>query len=113
AAARPIGDAIDSLDRATQFMLGALVAEDSDPALAGASPHLRVFAAAPGGALLGGTARAAPRALSARDNDQAHPGRVQVARFFADNIAPVAAGLADVVVGGAASLADAQQMWVE
>ena len=27
AAARPIGDAIDSLERATQFMLGALAAE--------------------------------------------------------------------------------------
>jgi len=51
--------------------------------------------------------------MSAGDNDHAHPGRVQVARFFADNVAPMAAGLADVVVGGAASLADAQQMWVE
>jgi len=113
AAARPIGDAIDSLERATQFMLGAVVAEDSDPALAGASPYLRLFATAQGGALLAEAALAAHRAMSAGDNDHAHPGRVQVARFFADNIAPMAAGLADVVVGGAASLADAQQMWVE
>jgi acyl-CoA dehydrogenase len=113
AAARPIGDAIDSLERATQFMLGALVAEDSDPALAGASPYLRLFATAQGGALLAEAALAAHRAMSAGDNDHAHPGRLQVARFFADNIAPTAAGLADVVVGGAASLADAQQMWVE
>ena len=113
AAARPIGDAIGNLERATQFMLGALVGEDSDPALAGASPYLRLFATAQGGALLGEAALAAHRAMSAGDNDHAHPGRVQVARFFADNIAPTAAGLADVVVGGAASLADAQQMWVE
>ena len=113
AAARPIGDAIDNLERATQFMLGALVAEDSEPALAGASPYLRLFATAQGGALLGEAALAAQRAMSAGDNDHAHPGRVQVARFFADNIAPMAAGLADVVVGGAASLAEAQQMWVE
>jgi acyl-CoA dehydrogenase len=113
AAAQPIGDAIDSLERATQFMLGALAAEDSDPALAGASPYLRLFATAQGGALLAEAALAAHRAISAGDNDHAHPGRVQVARFFADNIAPMAAGLADVVVGGAASLADAQQMWVE
>ena len=113
AAARPIGDAIDSLERATQFMLGALAAEDSDPALAGASPYLRLFATAQGSALLGEAALAAQRAMSAGDNDHAHAGRVQLARFFADNIAPMAAGLADVVVGGAASLADAQQMWVE
>ena len=113
AAARPIGDAIDSLERATQFMLGALAAEDSDPALAGASPYLRLFATAQGSALLGEAALAAQRAMSAGDNDHAHVGRVQLARFFADNVAPMAAGLADVVVGGAASLADAQQMWVE
>jgi len=113
AAARPIGDAIDSLERATQFMLGALVAEDFDPALAGASPYLRLFATAQGGALLGEAALAAHRAMSAGDNDHAHAGRVQLARFFADNIAPMAAGLVDVVVGGAASLADAQQIWVE
>jgi acyl-CoA dehydrogenase len=113
AAARPIGDAVDSLERATRFMLGALVAEDSDPALAGASPYLRLFATAQGGALLAEAALAAHRAMSAGDNDHAHPGRVQVARFFADNIAPMAPGLADVVVGGAVSLADAQQMWVE
>ena len=113
AAARPIGDAIDSLERATQFMLGALVDEDSDPALAGASPYLRLFATAQGGALLAEAALAAHRAMSTGDNDHAHPGRVQLAQFFADNVAPMAAGLADVVVGGAASLADAQQMWVE
>jgi hypothetical protein len=35
---------------------------------------------------------------------------VQLARFFAENIAPLAPGLADVVVAGAASLPDAQQL---
>ena len=94
-------------------MLGALVDENSDPALAGASPYLRLFATAQGGALLAQAALAAHRAMSSGENDHAHPGRVQVARFFADNIAPMAPGLADVVVGGAASLTDAQQMWVE
>ena len=85
----------------------------ADPALAGASPYLRLFATAQGSALLGEAALAAQRAMSAGDNDHAHVGRVQLARFFADNVAPMAAGLADVVVGGGASLADAQQMWVE
>ena len=43
----------------------------------------------------------------------AHAGRVHLARFFADNIAPMAPGLADVVIGGAASLKDAQRMLVD
>jgi hypothetical protein len=38
---------------------------------------------------------------------------VQLARFFADNIATMAPGLADVVVSGAASLKEAQLMLVD
>jgi hypothetical protein len=38
---------------------------------------------------------------------------VQLARFFADNIATSAPGLEQVVIGGAASLKDAQQMLVD
>jgi acyl-CoA dehydrogenase len=110
AAAPPIGKAIESLERATKFMLGALGENAVERALAGASPYLRLFATAQGGALLGQTALAAQQAISAGDNDHAHAGRVQLARFFAENIAPVAPGLADVVIGGAASLPDAQQM---
>jgi len=39
-------------------------------------------------------------------------GRVQLTRFFADNIAPSAPSLAEVVIGGGASLKDAQRMLV-
>jgi 3-(methylsulfanyl)propanoyl-CoA dehydrogenase len=113
AAARPILGAVESLERATQFMLGALADDGSEVALAGASPYLRLFATAQGGALLGEAALAAQRAIAAGDNDHAHVGRVQLARFFADNIAARALGLSDVVVGGAASLPDAQQMLVD
>jgi 3-(methylsulfanyl)propanoyl-CoA dehydrogenase len=113
AAAPRIAKAVDSLERATRFMLGALAENASEEALAGASPYLRLFATAQGGALLGASALAAHRAASAGDNDPANAGRVQLARFFADNIAPSASGLADVVVGGAASLKDAQRMWVD
>jgi hypothetical protein len=38
---------------------------------------------------------------------------VQLARVFADNVAPSAPGLADMVIGGAASLKDAQRMLVD
>jgi acyl-CoA dehydrogenase len=113
AAAPQIGKAVDSLERATRFMLGALAENATENALAGASPYLRLFATAQGGALLGASALAAHRAASAGDNDPANAGRVQLARFFAHNIAPSTPGLADVVVAGAASLKDAQRMLVD
>jgi acyl-CoA dehydrogenase len=109
-AAPQTGNAVDSLERATRFMLGALAENATEDALAGATPYLRLFATAQSGALLGASALAAHRAASAGDNDPVNAGRVQLARFFADNIAPSAPGLADVVVGGAASLKDAQRM---
>jgi butyryl-CoA dehydrogenase len=113
AAAPQIGKAVDSLERATQFMLGALAGNAGEDALAGATPYLRLFATAQGGALLGASALAAHRASNAGNNDPANAGRVQLARFFADNVAPAAPALADVVIGGAASLKDAQGMLLE
>jgi len=113
AAAPQIGKAVDSLERATRFMLDAVADNATEEALAGATPYLRLFATAQGGALLGASALAAHRAASAGDNDPANAGRVQLARFFADNIAPCAPGLADAVVGGADSLKDAQRMLVD
>ena len=113
AAAAQIVRAVDSLERATRFMLRALAENAIEDALAGASPYLRLFATAQGGALLGEAALAAHRAMSTGDNDPAQAGRVQLARFFADNIAPTAPGLADVAIGGASSLKDTQQMLVD
>jgi acyl-CoA dehydrogenase len=106
AAALPIVKAVDSLERATRYMLDAIAENDTEGALAAATPYLRLFVTAQGGALLGVSALAAHRATTAGDNDPANAGRVQLARFFADNIAPGAPGLADVVVGGAASLTE-------
>jgi acyl-CoA dehydrogenase len=113
AAAPQIAKAIKSLERATKFMLDALAENAGEVVLAGATPYLRLFATAQGGALLGASALAAHRAAGAGDNDPANAGRVQLARFFADNIAPSAAGLADLVIGGAASLKDAQRMFAD
>ena len=112
AAAPQIAKAVESLEQATKFLLGALAEDGGAVALAGATPYLRLFATAQGGALLGASALAAHRAASAGDNDPANAGRVHLARFFADNIAPSAAGLADVVIGGAESLKDAHRMLV-
>ncbi|MGA8170570.1 MAG: acyl-CoA dehydrogenase, partial [Methylocystis sp.] len=59
---------------------------------AGATPYLRLFALARGGALL---AKAAA---------SGEPRRIAIARFFSDNIAVAAPGLAKVVMAGGASV---------
>ena len=46
AAAVPIAKAVDSLERATSFMLGALAQNATEEALSGATPYLRLFATA-------------------------------------------------------------------
>jgi acyl-CoA dehydrogenase len=106
AAAAPITKAVDSLERATRYVLDAMAENDTEVALSAATPYLRLFATAQGGALLGASALAAHRAAAAGDNDPANGERMQLARFFADNIAVSAPGLADVVSGGAASLTE-------
>ena len=65
-----------------------------DAALAGATPYLRLFAAAAGGCMLAEQALTALRL----GNDTA---RVALARFFAENIAVAAGGLERTVVEGA------------
>ena len=107
AAGTRLCDAVDSLDRATVWLLGKLD-KSPDAALAGATPYLRLFATAAGGCALAEEALAATRL-----NGGAHaPRRVALARFFAENIAVQAGGLettvtegADGVNGAAAALA--------
>jgi len=90
-------DAVDSLDRATQWLL-ARQDNDRDSALAGATPYLRLFGLALGGALLADEALAASR-LTANGSDAA--ARVAMARFFAENFAVTAGALERTVVEGA------------
>jgi len=87
-------DAVESLDRATSWLLTRL---DADPkaALAGATPYLRLFGVAAGGCLVAQEAMAAQRS-----NDPRAPERVALARFYADNIALQALGLERVVTAG-------------
>jgi acyl-CoA dehydrogenase len=99
-------DAIEALDRATQFMLTALKGSPSD-ALAGATPYLRLFAVAQGAASLAETALAAHAQASKGDSDPAHGGRVALARFFAENLATSALGLEPAITAGAASVHEA------
>jgi len=96
-------DAVDALDRATQYMLGAAPAN----ALAGATPYVRLFGVAQGTASLAETALAAHAAAAKGSADPAHAGRVALARFFAENMATGAGGLESAITSGAASLQQA------
>jgi alkylation response protein AidB-like acyl-CoA dehydrogenase len=92
-----LGDAVDSLDRATSWLLGA---PQSDVALAGATPYLRLFGIASGGALLAEQALAASRLVG---GDRA-TSRIALARFFAENLAVAAQGLERAVIDGGYSV---------
>jgi alkylation response protein AidB-like acyl-CoA dehydrogenase len=96
-------DAVDALERATHWLLGSQ-RNDIDAALAGATPYLRLFALAAGGALLAEEALAAMR-LAGNGADAA--GRTAIARFFAENLAVQAASLERTVVESADSVNDA------
>jgi butyryl-CoA dehydrogenase len=94
-------ETVESLDRATSFLLKALAANDPNHALAGATPYLRLFGLAQGGAALADAALAANAAMQAGDTDPAHAGRIALCRFFAENIATGARGLEETVLAGA------------
>jgi alkylation response protein AidB-like acyl-CoA dehydrogenase len=98
-----LGEAVEHLARATEWLLGKLEREP-DAALAGATPYLRLFALAAGGCMLTDEALAALRVAGEADA----PGRVAVARFFAENLTTAAGGLAANVTDGAGSIALAE-----
>jgi hypothetical protein len=94
-----LAEAVESLAQASEWMLAQLPTA-SDAALAGATPYLRLFGLAAGGAMLAEEALAASRhAGDAVAADK--PGRIAVARFFAENLAAQAPALARVVTTGA------------
>jgi acyl-CoA dehydrogenase len=97
ATADRLREAVDSLARATQWLLQH---KGADAALAGATPYLRLFGSAAGGCLL------AEQALAALRAGDGAP-RVALARFFAENVAVAAPGLERSVTAGADSILDA------
>jgi alkylation response protein AidB-like acyl-CoA dehydrogenase len=104
ATAARLSEAVESLARATQWLLAQ---KGSEAALAGATPYLRLFGNAAGGCLLAEQALAALRASS----DGA--GRAALARFFAENIAVAASGLERAVTQGGDSITHAQAALAE
>jgi acyl-CoA dehydrogenase len=89
--------AADSLERATDWLLEALTS-NHDAALAGATSYLRLFGTTAGGCMLAAEALAAARHA---DGAADKPGRIAIARFFAENVAVGAPTLAQIVTEGA------------
>ena len=87
-------EAVESLTRTTHWMLAHLD-KDTNEALAGATPYLRLFGLATGGCLLAQQALAALR-LNAKAG-----ARIAMARFFAENLAVQSGALERIVVEGA------------
>jgi len=90
-------EAVDSLARATSWMLTHLES-DTDQALAGATPYLRLFGVTTGGCML------AQQALAALRQGADGASRIALARFFAENFSVQAAGLERTVVEGGPGL---------
>lgn len=86
---------LEDLEAATVWLLEALAEGHVSEALAGATPYLRLFSFAAGGAMLARGALA--------DDDKA---RIALCRFFAENMAGETASLRFAVTGGAASVLD-------
>jgi len=101
--AKRLGEAVDSLERATQWLLAQ---KGSEAGLAGATPYLRLFGNAAGGCLL------AEQALAALHGGDG-AARTALARFFAENIAVQASGLERSVTEGADSILNAQAALAE
>jgi acyl-CoA dehydrogenase len=93
-----LGEALESLERATQWLVAQQNGKDIDAALAGASPYLRLFGIATGGCYL------AQQALTSLRLGEGAPPRLALARFFAENFAAQAQALERTIVEGAPGL---------
>ncbi|PTW62166.1 hypothetical protein C8N35_101203 [Breoghania corrubedonensis] len=104
-----VGTALDDLAAATDWMLEAQKDGRMEEALAGATPFLRLFGLAAGGALLVQGALATARIGVEAPADAL---RIHVARYFAGNLIGETASLRFTVTDGSASLltADAALM---
>jgi acyl-CoA dehydrogenase len=87
-------ESVESLTRTTHWMLAHLD-KDTNEALAGATPYLRLFGLATGGCLL------AQQALAALRLNANAGARIAMARFFAENFAVQSGALERIVVEGA------------
>jgi acyl-CoA dehydrogenase len=95
-----LGDAVESLAHATNWLLARL-GKEPEAALAGATPYLRLFGLATGGCLL------AKQALAAMRLGEDAAARLATARFFAENLAVGAGALERTIIEGSDGVIDA------
>lgn len=101
-------EAVDALEEATEWLLTTLKS-DQTSAMAGATPYLRLFGLATGGAWLAKGALAAIADDTMHDDEQKY--RTVVARYMAENLLPETGGLKSTVIEGAeATLALAPEL---
>jgi acyl-CoA dehydrogenase len=96
-------EAVDALERTTDWMMKTMGPLPAD-AMAGATPYLRLFGLAAGGAFLAEAALAARAAMQAGETDPLHARRIRDCRFFAEQSASAAAGIELAVIDGAAAI---------
>ena len=94
-----LGTALNDLTAATDHLLALLEEGRSAEALAGATPYLRLFGLAAGGAYL---ARSALASISG--SDPRSTLRIAVARFYAERLLPETGALRSTVIEGAEGL---------
>jgi alkylation response protein AidB-like acyl-CoA dehydrogenase len=102
-----LAEATASLDQATTWLIER-IDKEPEKALAGATSYLRLFGLTAGGCMLAEDALAALRMSSTSDSASGH--RVALARFFAENLATAAPGLATTIVEGADSVEPASRI---
>jgi acyl-CoA dehydrogenase len=98
-----LATALDELQATTDHLLGLLGSGRTVEALAGATPYLRLFGLASGGAYL---AKAALASLA--DSTTAATARIANARFFAEQLLPETSALRLAVVEGAEAVLSAE-----
>ena len=100
-----LNDAVEDLEEATGWMLETL-ADEPDRVLGAATPYLRLFGLASGGAWLAKGALALGQEANG-DTSDAHKARIATARYVAENHLPETKGLNTIVRSGGDALAAA------
>ena len=95
-----LGQAVDALERCTDFMLKALSGNPAE-ALAGATPYLRLYGVTAGGAYLAKSALAARVALAAGETGSVYHRALTNCRFFIENVTVSSSGLETSILEGA------------
>ncbi|WP_425405263.1 acyl-CoA dehydrogenase C-terminal domain-containing protein [Hwanghaeella sp.] len=101
---RNLAAAVDTLEQATEWLLTD-GAKSPDAAHASSTLYMRLFGQTAGGAMMARVAKTAVEKRSAANGDGAfYDTKLLVARFYAENILPLTAGLLGPIIGGHATV---------